>query len=106
MGADGHGKQELDPQILIEGRVVVDDFPQARGSGEINVPLRQGLLEPADLDTTLGQVVAGAKPGRTAHDQITIFDSTGLAIQDVALARLIYEAARRAAVGRRVDFFA
>jgi alanine dehydrogenase len=106
MGADGHGKQELDPQILLDGRIVVDDIAQARGSGEVNVPLREGLLGLADLDTHLGQIVAGLKPGRTSKDQITIFDSTGLAIQDVALARRVYRAARNRGAGRTLDFFA
>jgi len=106
MGADGHGKQELDPQILLDGLVVVDDIAQAQGSGEVNVPLRDGLLRLEDLDSNLGQIVAGLKAGRSDDSQITLFDSTGLAIQDVALARVVYDAARAQGVGRHIDFFA
>lgn len=106
MGADGHGKQELDPGILRDALVVVDDIGQAQGSGEVNVPLRDGLLTLQDLGPNLGEVVAGLQPGRTGDDEITIFDSTGLAIQDVALARVVYEAARDRGVGRGLDFFA
>ena len=106
MGADAHGKQELDPQILQEGLVVVDDVAQAQGSGEINVPLRERQIELEDLHASLGEVIAGLKPGRTREDQITIFDSTGLAIQDVALAQVIYEAARQQGMSRRIDFLA
>lgn len=106
MGADGHGKQELDPQILLDGLVVVDDIAQAQGSGEVNVPLRDGLLHLQDLETNLGQIVAGLAPGRAHDEEITIFDSTGLAIQDVALARVVYKAAQEQGVGRSIDFFA
>lgn len=106
MGADGHGKQELDPRILLDGHVVVDDIAQAEGSGEVNVPLRDGLLHIDDLQVNLGEIVAGLKSGRTTDQEITIFDSTGLAIQDVALARVVYDAARAQGVGRNIDFFA
>lgn len=106
MGADGHGKQELDPQILKDGLVVVDDIAQAQGSGEVNVPLRDGQLAMDDLQANLGEIVAGLKPGRADEQQITIFDSTGLAIQDVALARVVYQAAQEGGVGRSIDFFA
>jgi len=106
MGADGHGKQELDPQILLDGFVVVDDIAQAQGSGEVNVPLRDGKLALDALHTNLGEVVSGLKPGRSSDLEITIFDSTGLAIQDVALARVVYQAAQEQGVGHTIDFFA
>jgi len=106
MGADAHGKQELDPQILVDGIVVVDDIAQAQGSGEVNVPLRTGRLAIDDLQASLGEVVAGLKTGRSHDQEITIFDSTGLAIQDVALARVVYQAAREQGVGQSIDFFA
>lgn len=105
MGADAHGKQELDPQILIDALVVVDDVAQARGSGEINVPLQTGQIAVDDLHSNLGQIVAGLASGRTDEEEITVFDSTGLAIQDVALARVVYEAAREQGVGTSIDFF-
>jgi alanine dehydrogenase len=105
MGADAHGKQELDPQILLDGVVVVDDLAQARGSGEVNVPLRSGQLAVETLRGSLGEIIVGLKPGRSNDQEITIFDSTGLAIQDVALARVVYEAACEQGVGRSLDFF-
>lgn len=104
MGADAHGKQELDPQILLDGVVVVDDIAQAQSSGEVNVPLTQGQLTTDDLRGSLGAIVAGLAPGRSSDHEITIFDSTGLAIQDVALARAVYEAALEQGVGRSIDF--
>jgi ornithine cyclodeaminase/alanine dehydrogenase len=102
MGADAPGKQELDTRVLLDAQVYIDDVHQAEGSGEINVPLSVGDFAISDIAGTLGEVVAGAldKPAATAT---TIFDSTGLAIQDVALARAIYDAARADGVGTEID---
>jgi alanine dehydrogenase len=104
MGADAHGKQELEAAILLDAKVVVDDWQQAGESGEVNVPLEQGVLEPDQIYATLGSICAGHKKGRTSKEEITVFDSTGLAVQDVALARLVYEQATAEDIGREVDF--
>lgn len=104
MGADAHGKQEIDTQVLLDARVVLDDWEQACGSGEVNVPLESGALTREGIHGSLGEIVAGTLPGRDSDDQITVFDSTGLAVQDVALARLIYDTARESGVGLEVDF--
>lgn len=93
VGADAPGKQELDPAILKEATVVVDDIEQAISAGEINVPLSQGLFSEHDIYATLPEVVSGKMPGRTDDKQITIFDSTGLAVEDIATAHLIYNRA-------------
>ena len=102
MGADAPGKQELDPRILQEATVVVDDPAQACESGELNVPLHRGAYRREQIHGTLGEVVAGKKRGRTGLE-ITVFDSTGLAIQDLALARLVFEEARKKGLGLEVD---
>ncbi|MCP3137158.1 ornithine cyclodeaminase family protein [Pyxidicoccus xibeiensis] len=102
MGADAPGKQELDPRILTEGRVFIDDTEQALHSGEVNVPLHDGLLKAEQIAGNLGEVLAGKKPGRTG-DEITVFDSTGLALQDVALARALYDVALARGVGQSLD---
>ena len=102
MGADAPGKQELDPRILTDGRVFIDDFEQATHSGEVNVPLHDGLLKESQIAGTLGEVVAGKKAGRSG-DEVTIFDSTGLALQDVALARALYDVAVAKGVGQSFD---
>lgn len=106
MGADAPGKQELDVAILREARVVLDDVAQASESGEVNVPLHRGDLDPSAIGLTLGRVVAGLEPGRRTDDEITVFDSTGLAVQDLALARVVYRRATGENVGREVDFLA
>jgi ornithine cyclodeaminase/alanine dehydrogenase len=103
IGADAPGKQELDPAILKRARVFVDDVHQASESGEINVPLRAGEIREADIAGTLGEIVAGRLRGRRSVGW-TVFDSTGLAIQDVAVARVIYETARDRGLGGTIDF--
>jgi alanine dehydrogenase len=87
IGADAPGKEELDPALLKRSQVFVDDMAQATHSGEINVPISRGLYSEAEIAGTLGQVVIGKKQRRGA-DAITIFDSTGLAIQDLAIATI------------------
>ena len=85
IGADAPGKEELDPAILMRARVFVDDPVQAAHSGEVNVPISSGLYSMDMIAGTLGQVVIGEKR-RMSRDEITVFDATGLAIQDLAIA--------------------
>ncbi|NYT07159.1 MAG: ornithine cyclodeaminase family protein [Methanomicrobiales archaeon] len=87
IGADAPGKQELDPAILTRATVFIDDPAQAVHSGEINVPIRDGIYTADRIAGTLGEVVLGKK-GRTNDREITVFDSTGLAIQDLAIAEI------------------
>jgi alanine dehydrogenase len=94
IGADAPGKEELDPAILRWAQVFVDDPAQAVHSGEINVPITQGIYREADLAGTLGEVVIGKKRRRDA-EAITVFDSTGLAIQDLAIAKIAMQHGKR-----------
>jgi ornithine cyclodeaminase/alanine dehydrogenase len=103
MGADAPGKQELDPRILSDAIVVIDDVEQATHSGEVNVPIHDGLYAASSIHATLGEIVAGKKPGRPRAESITVFDSTGLAIQDLALARVLYESARARGLGQAIQ---
>ena len=103
LGADGPGKQELESAILRDAKVVIDDLHQATAGGELNVPLARGEFDLSAVHATLGEVVSGAAAGREG-DEITVFDSTGLAIQDVAVARIVYDEAQRQELGRRIDF--
>lgn len=100
IGADACGKEELEPAILKAAKVFVDSWEQAAHSGEINVPLRKKLISRRDVFSDIGKVVAGKSKGRTSDKEITVFDSTGLAIQDVAIANLIFEIARKKKLGR------
>jgi len=90
IGADAQGKQELDPAILKAARVVLDNWEQASHSGEVNVPLSKGLITRQDIACDIGELVAGVKKGRQGPDDVTVFDSTGLAVQDVTCAFAIY----------------
>jgi len=94
IGADAKGKQELEPAILRRSKVVVDDMVQATHSGEVNVSISAGELSPGDIYAEIGDIVAGKVPGRANEEEITVFDSTGLAIQDVATANRVYSLAR------------
>jgi alanine dehydrogenase len=87
IGADAPGKEELDPALLKRAQVFVDDMAQATHSGEINVPISKGLYSAAEIAGTLGEVVIGKK-NREGADRITVFDATGLAIQDLAIAKI------------------
>jgi alanine dehydrogenase len=104
IGADAAGKQELEPAILTAAKVVVDDWAQASHSGEINVPLTRGQLTPKQIYGSLGDIVAGKKPGRERPEEITVFDSTGLIIQDLALGLAVYQRARERGLGEVKDF--
>src|SRR5204862_8115942 len=99
VGADKGGDQELDPRILQRARIFVDDIRQCRTDGEINVPLSEGLISESDIAGEIGQVITGKVPGRTSPDEITVFDSTGIALQDSATVPLEYERAVAAGVG-------
>lgn len=90
IGADAPGKQELEPEILKKAKIVIDNWEQASHSGEINVPLSKGFLTQGDIYGDIGKIVVGEKPGRTSLEEITVFDSTGLAIQDISVANYIY----------------
>src|SRR6266511_3928507 len=99
VGADKGGDQELDPRILQRARIFVDDIRQCRTDGEINVPLAEGLISEGDIAGEIGEVIAGRKPGRTSDGEVTVFDSTGIALQDSATVPLEYERALAAGVG-------
>ncbi|MEM2250966.1 MAG: alanine dehydrogenase [Candidatus Hadarchaeales archaeon] len=105
IGADAPGKQELDPAILRRAKVVVDDIEQASHSGEINVPISQGLFKKSQIYAELGEIVTGRKPGRESKDEITVFDSTGLAVQDIATDWLVYRKALERGIGREMEIF-
>ncbi len=100
IGADAVGKEELDPNILKRAKIVVDDWEQASHSGEINVPLSHGIITKDNIWAEIGEIVAGLKPGRQRQDEITVFTSTGLAVQDAVTAKIAYSKAIAAKVGR------
>ncbi|MGQ9780637.1 MAG: alanine dehydrogenase [Nitrososphaeria archaeon] len=103
IGADAPGKQELDPEILKRGKIIVDDIEQTLHSGEINKPISSGIIKREDIYAELGEIVIGKKKGRTSDSEITIFDSTGLAILDIAVGNSIYQKAISENKGTTID---
>ena len=92
MGADGPGKAEIAVDELARGRVFADDWEQASHGGELADAVEAGQVAREDV-TIIGDVLAGTADGRGADDEITLFDSTGLAIQDLAIALAAIERA-------------
>jgi len=101
VGADSQGKQELEPALLASATLVVDVLNQCAEIGELQHALAAGLMTRTQVHAELSDVVAGRHPGRTRDDEITIFDSSGTALQDVAAAIAVYEKA--CAIGRGTE---
>ena len=97
LGADAHGKQEVDLQALERCRLFCDEWEQASAGGELANGVDAGLVE-RDRVTQLGDVLVGKASGRRTPAEITLFDSTGLAIQDLAICRALYERWREGAI--------
>jgi alanine dehydrogenase len=93
VGADSETKQELEPALLSNNKVVVDILDQCASIGELHHALAAGVITKQDVHAELGEVIAGVKPGRTSADEIIVFDSTGMALQDVIATAAVYEKA-------------
>lgn len=105
VGADNEDKQELDPALLgPKNKVVADVLAQCAAIGDLHHALLAGTATLSGVYAELGEIVCGKKPGRTSAEEITVFDSTGMALQDVASAALVYEKAMTAGKGIRLDF--
>jgi len=94
VGADSPDKREIHPELMSRCRVVVDDLPQCSTIGDLHHALVARAMTAAQVHAELGAVVAGLRPGRTSDVEITLFDSTGIALEDAAAASLVYERAR------------
>ena len=92
MGADGPGKAEIVVAELVRARVFCDDWEQASHGGECAAAVAAGRLARTDV-TEIGRVLAGEADGRRSPEESTVFDSTGLALQDLAIALLALERA-------------
>jgi alanine dehydrogenase len=106
VGADNPEKQELHPSLMARSKIVCDILEQCAAMGDLHHALEAGVVTRANVHAELGEVVAGKKPGRESQEEITIFDSTGMALQDVAAAAFLYEKAQRDGCGVRLEFAA
>lgn len=104
VGVDAERKRELDPHLLANSTVVVDVLSQCATFGDLHHAIEAGVMTAEDVHAELGAVVAGRCRGRSAADEVIVFDSTGMALQDVAAAALVYERALASGLGTRVDF--
>jgi alanine dehydrogenase len=104
IGSHSPEARELDTETIRRSKVVVDHLPACLAeAGDLILPIREGAFSAERIHASLGEVVAGSKPGRTSEDEITLFKSVGLAVQDAATASLVYAKAREAGVGTKVE---
>lgn len=103
IGADMPGKQELEGEICAGARVFVDDMEHCVSSGEIELPIKQGLMSAAEVAGNIGELVLGKKRGRLDPDQITVFDATGMALLDIAAAKAALDSAEERGIGTVIE---
>lgn len=101
VGADNEEKQEIAPELLARSKVVTDATEQAARIGDLHHAIAAGRMTAADVHAELGDVVAARKPGRENDEEVTIFDSTGTGLQDVAAAIAVYRRATQSETGMR-----
>ena len=99
VGADNPDKSELTPRLMARSKVVVDLLEQGLSMGDLHHAVAAGVMTASDVHATLAELAASKKRGRVDDDEITIFDSTGTAIQDTAAAVRIYERAKASGRG-------
>jgi alanine dehydrogenase len=104
VGADDVHKQEIDPALLASAKVVADSLQQSCAIGEVHHAIAQSLMRKEDVYAELCEIVAGQKIGRVADDEIIVFDSTGVAIEDAIAAATVYERALANHIGTDFDF--
>ena len=98
------GKQEVESALVARARVFTDDTAQCVDVGEIEVPLSEKAISIERIAGEIGDVIVGAVQGRRSENDITLFDTTGLAIQDLAAAKAALDAAEADDAGASIDF--
>ena len=99
LGADNPHKHEIEPALMARSKIVCDVLQQCASMGDLHHALEAGILAISAVHAELGQVVSGRKPGRESPEEIIIFDSTGMALQDIAASAVVYEKAIRQHAG-------
>jgi len=103
VGAYTPHMQEVPPETVLRARVVIDHRESSLAeAGDLLIPIEQGLMTEDHIYAELGEIAAGSKPGRASPDEITLFKSVGVAVQDVAAAGAVLEAARELGLGTEV----
>jgi alanine dehydrogenase len=104
IGAYTPEMQELPPDTVLRAKVVIDDYEASMAeAGDLLIPIKQGLMTAEHIYAELGDIITGQKVGRTSPEELTVFKSVGVAVQDVAVSAAVLEAARRMDLGTEVD---
>lgn len=103
IGADMEGKQEIESEIMSKALIFVDDVVHCKEVGEIELPLKSGVIQDSNIIGELGDLILKKVKGRTSDEQITIYDATGMAILDIATANLVLKQAEEAGRGKSVN---
>lgn len=103
VGADMEGKQEVESALVGRAELYVDDRAQSVASGELEVPVKRGAITPNDIVAELGEVIVGKATGRTSDEQVTLFDTSGIAVQDLAASKVAYDRAVERGLGTVVE---
>ena len=106
VGADNEDKQEIDSALMASAKVVVDSLEQTYAIGDVHHAIADGVMRKENIFAELCEIVAGQKIGRVADDEIIVFDSTGIAIEDAVAAATVYERALANGIGTDFDFAA
>jgi ornithine cyclodeaminase/alanine dehydrogenase-like protein (mu-crystallin family) len=106
VGADDEHKQEIDPALIASAKVVADSLEQSCAIGDVHHAIADGLMRKEDVYAELCAIVAGQKTGRVTDDEIIVFDSTGVAIEDAVAAAVVYEKAVAKGIGTNFEFAA
>lgn len=103
VGSDMEGKQEIDENIFSGAKVFVDDITQAINVGETETPIKKGIITKEDICGEIGALILGKIKGRTSNDEITIYDTTGIALQDLLTAKKVLDLAKEKNLGEIVE---
>lgn len=103
IGADMVGKEELDPQIFKQAKIIVDDQVHCMEVGEIEIPLKTGVIDESKIIGEMGDLIQGKVIGRTSDDDITIYDATGMALLDIATAKTVLDRAIQLELGSNAN---
>jgi ornithine cyclodeaminase/alanine dehydrogenase len=104
IGSHTPNTRELDTAIIKRSKIIVDSYDAClREAGDIMIPIQEGLIDKSHIYAEVGEVITGKRPGRVDAREITLFKYNGLAIQDAAVAKLVYDKAVYAGIGKNIE---
>ena len=105
IGSHAVGVRELDTKTVVNSKIICDQVDACLAeAGDIQIPIEEGALDPADIYGEIGELITGAKAGRESDQEVTLFKSVGLSIQDISAAHYVYQQAIEAGVGTEFAF--